>query len=347
MKTAIGIGMAGNERWDDLSEFVVEAERLGVDYVWSAEAWGHDAVTPLAYLAAKTTRIKLGTGIMQAVARTPANTAMTAMTLSSMSHGRFILGLGASGPQVVEGWHGVPFRKPIQRIREVVEIVRIVSRGERLQYHGEVYELPLPGGEGKALKSAARPEPNIPVYLATLSPKSLELTGEIADGWIGTSFMPEHANVFFDHIARGAERAGRQLADIDLQAGGAVAFSDDVRGLIARHRPGIAFTLGAMGSRQHNFYNAAFRRAGYEEEALAVQRLWLEGKRKEASDLVPDEMVAGVNLLGTEQMVRDRIRAYRDAGVTTLRLAPEGATLRDRLDTLGRAVDLVRSVDNR
>ncbi|TAK56650.1 MAG: LLM class flavin-dependent oxidoreductase, partial [Dehalococcoidia bacterium] len=259
MKTAIGIGMAGNERWDDLSEFVVEAERLGVDYVWSAEAWGHDAVTPLAYLAAKTTRIKLGTGIMQAVARTPANTAMTAMTLSSMSHGRFILGLGASGPQVVEGWHGVPFRKPIQRIREVVEIVRIVSRGERLQYHGEVYELPLPGGEGKALKSAARPEPNIPVYLATLSPKSLELTGEIADGWIGTSFMPEHANVFFDHIARGAERAGRQLADIDLQAGGAVAFSDDVRGLIARHRPGIAFTLGAMGSRQHNFYNAAFR----------------------------------------------------------------------------------------
>ncbi len=229
MKTAIGIGMAGNDDWNELSEFVTEAEKLGVDYVWSAEAWGHDAVTPLAYLAAKTTRIKLGTGIMQAVARTPANTAMTAMTLSSMSHGRFILGLGASGPQVVEGWHGVPFRKPIQRIREVVEIVRIVSRGERLQYHGEVYELPLPGGEGKALKSAARPEPNIPVYLATLSPKSLELTGEIADGWIGTSFMPEHADVFFDHIARGAERAGRTLADIDLQAGGTVAFSDDVR----------------------------------------------------------------------------------------------------------------------
>ena len=347
MKTAIGIGMAGNENWDDLSEFVVEAERLGVDYVWSAEAWGNDAVTPLAYLAAKTSRIKLGTGIMQAVARTPANVAMTAMTLASMSHGRFVLGLGASGPQVVEGWHGVPFRKPIRRIREIIEIVRIVSRGERLEYHGEIYDLPLPGGEGKPLKSAARPEPNIPVYLATLSPKSLEMTGEIADGWIGTSFIPEHANVFFDHIARGAERAGRRLTDIDLQAGGAIVFSDDVRGLIARHRPGIAFTLGAMGSRQHNFYNAAFRRAGYEEEALAVQRLWLEGKRKEATDLVPDEMVAGVNLLGTEQMVRDRIRAYRDAGVTTLRLAPEGPSLRERLDTLGRAVDLVKSVDNR
>jgi F420-dependent oxidoreductase-like protein len=347
MKTAIGIGMAGNENWDEVSDFVTEAELLGVDYVWSAEAWGHDAVTPLAYLAAKTSRIKLGTGIMQAVARTPANVAMTAMSLSSMSNGRFVLGLGASGPQVVEGWHGVPFRKPIRRIREIVDIVRIVSRGERLEYHGEIYDLPLPGGEGKALKSAARPEPKIPVYLATLSPKSLELTGEIADGWIGTSFIPEHAGVFFEHITRGAERAGRTLADVDLQAGGAVAFSDDVSALIDRHRPGIAFTLGAMGSRQHNFYNAAFRRAGYEEEGLAVQRLWLEGKRREAAGLVPDEMVAGVNLLGTEQMVRDRIRAYRDAGVTTLRLSPEGASLRDRLDTLGRAVDLVKSVDNR
>ena len=345
LKAAIAFGF-GREDWERAIDFVVEAEKLGVDSVWFAEAWGSDAISPLAFVAARTSKIKLGTGIMQAVARTPANTAMTAMTLSSMSHGRFILGLGASGPQVVEGWHGVPFRKPIRRIREVVDIVRIVSRGERLQYHGEVYDLPLPGGEGKALKSAARPEPNIPVYLATLSPKSLELTGEIADGWIGTSFIPEHADVFFDHIARGAERAGRQLAGIDLQAGGAVAFSDDVNGLIARHRPGIAFTLGAMGSREHNFYNAAFRRAGYEEEALAVQRLWLEGKRKEAAGLVPDEMVAGVNLLGTEQMVRDRIRAYRDAGVTTLRLAPEGASMRDRLDTLGRAVDLVKSVDN-
>jgi F420-dependent oxidoreductase-like protein len=347
MKTAIGLSMTGSEDWDELSTYVTEAERLGVDFVWSAEAWGQDAVTPLAYLAAKTSRIKLGAGIMQAVARTPANTAMTAMTLSSMSHGRFILGLGASGPQVVEGWHGVPFRKPIQRIREVIEIVRIVSAGERLEYHGQIYDLPLPGGEGKALKSGARPQPNIPVYLATLSPKSLELTGEIADGWIGTSFMPDHADVFFTHIARGAAKAGRTLADIDLQAGGAVCFTEDIERVIARHRPGLAFTLGAMGSKEHNFYNAAFRRAGYEEEALAVQRLWLEGKRREAADLVPEEMVLGVNLLGTEDMVRERIRAYRDAGVTTLRLAPEGATMQERLDTLGRAVDLVKSVDNR
>jgi len=345
MKTAIGFNMTGNEEWDELSTYAVEAERLGVDYAWSAESWGHDAVTPLAYLAAKTSRIKLGAGIMQAVARTPANLAMTAMTLASMSGGRFILGLGASGPQVVEGWHGVPFRKPIQRIRELIEIVRIVSAGERLIYDGQIYHLPLPGGEGKALKSGAQPQPDIPVYLATLSPKSLELTGERANGWIGTSFIPEQADeVFFKHIRAGAAKSGRTLADIDLQAGGAVAFSDDVDKLVARNRPGIAFTLGAMGSKEHNFYNAAFRRAGYEEEGIAVQRLWLEGKRKEAADLVPDEMVLAVNMLGTESMVRDRIRAYRNAGITTLRIHPDGRTLDERLQTLGRAVDLVKAV---
>jgi F420-dependent oxidoreductase-like protein len=345
MKTAIGFGMTGNEDWDELSAFAVEAERLGVEFAWSAESWGHDAATPLAYLAAKTSRIKLGAGIMQAVARTPANLAMTAMTLASMSHGRFVLGLGASGPQVVEGWHGVPFRKPIQRIRELIEIVRIVSSGERLVYDGEIYHLPLPGGEGKALKSGAQPQRNIPVYLAALSPKSLEMTGELANGWLGTSFIPEQAEeVFFKHIRAGAEKAGRTLADVDLQAGGAVAFSDDVDKLVARNRTGIAFTLGAMGSKEHNFYNAAFRRAGYEEEGIAVQRLWLEGKRREAADLVPDEMVLAVNMLGTEAMVRDRIRAYRKAGVTTLRIQPEGRTVAERLETLGRAVELVKAV---
>ncbi|HEY8171522.1 MAG TPA: LLM class F420-dependent oxidoreductase [Dehalococcoidia bacterium] len=345
MKTAIGLSMTGNEDWEELSTYVVEAERLGVDFVWSAESWGHDAVTPLAYLAARTSRIKLGAGIMQAVARTPANTAMTAMTLASMSGNRFVMGLGASGPQVVEGWHGVPFRKPIQRIREVIEIVRMVSAGERLAYKGQVYELPLPGGEGKALKSGAPPQPNIPVYLATLSPKSLELTGEIADGWLGTSFMPEHADVFFEHIARGAQKAGRTLADIDLQAGGSVAFSDDVDKLVARHRPGIAFTLGAMGSKDHNFYNAAFRRAGFDEEALAVQRKWLEGDRPGAAALVPDEMVHNVNMLGTDDMITRRMRTYRDAGVTTLRLHPDGRTLPERLETLGRALNIVKSVN--
>jgi F420-dependent oxidoreductase-like protein len=269
---------------------------------------------------------------------------MTAMTLASMSGGRFILGLGVSGPQVVEGWHGVRYNRPIQRLREVIDIVRLISRGEKSQYDGQIYQLPLPGGEGKPIRSRAKPQPDIPIYLATLSPNSLELTGEVADGWIGTSFMPEHADVFFEHIERGAKKAGRSLGDLELMAGGAVGFSDDVDRLIARHRPGIAFTLGAMGSKQHNFYNNAYRRAGYDEDALAVQRLWLEGDREGATKLVPDEMVIESNLLGTEEMVRDRIRAYRDAGVTTLRVQPDGRTLDERLETLGRTVKLVQEV---
>jgi F420-dependent oxidoreductase-like protein len=344
MKVAIGGGLDTNENWDELTTYVLEAERLGVDSVWSAEAWGLDGATILAYLAAKTSRIKLGSGILQTVGRTPANLAMTAMSLASMSGDRFMLGLGASGPQVVEGWHGVPFKKPIRRIRETIEIVKLISSGEKLAYEGEIYQLPLPGGEGKSIRIRAQPRPNIPIYLATLSPKSLELTGEVADGWLGTSFMPEHADVFFGHIERGAKKAGRSLKDIDLAVGGAVAFSDDVDQLIARNRPGIAFTLGAMGSKQHNFYNAAFRRAGYDEEAIAVQNKWLEGDREGAMALVPDEMVMQVNFLGTEDMVRERIRKYRDVGVTTLRLQPEGRTMDERLATLGRAVELVNEV---
>jgi F420-dependent oxidoreductase-like protein len=343
MKTAIGGGI-NTEDWEEFATYVVEAEKLGVDSVWSAEAWGHDAATPLAFLAARTSRITLGSGIMQTVGRTPANTAMTAMSLASLSGGRFVLGLGVSGPQVVEGWHGVRYTRPIQRLRETIDIVRLLCRGEKSEYHGQVFELPLPGGEGKAIRSRAQPQPDIPVYLATLSPNSLELTGEVADGWIGTSFMPEQANVFFEGIERGAKKAGRSLSDLDLMAGGAVGFSDDVDRLIERHRPGIAFTLGAMGSNQHNFYNNAYRRAGFDEDALAVQRLWLEGDREGATRLVPDEMVVQSNLLGTEEMVRDRIRRYRDAGVTTLRLAPDGRTLDERLETLGRALKLVREV---
>jgi F420-dependent oxidoreductase-like protein len=341
MHVAISLRLA-NEDWATASAYVVEAERLGVDCVWSAEAWGHDAVTPLAFMAARTSRIRLGTGIMQAGTRTPALVAMTAMSLAAMSNGRFLLGLGTSGPQVIEGWHGIRFERPVLRMRETIDVVRRITRGERLSYRGAVYELPLPGGEGKALRSAARPRPDIPIYLATLGPRSLEMTGELADGWLGTSFMPEHADVFFTHIAAGAARAGRSLAALDLHAGGVVAFSDDVPALIARRKPGLAFTLGAMGSRRQNFYNAAFQRAGYADVALAVQGLWLEGRREEAAARVPDEMVLQTNLLGTPAMVRDRVDAYRQAGITTLRVEPEGATLDERLTTLGRLLDLVR-----
>jgi F420-dependent oxidoreductase-like protein len=343
MRVSISLRLAQTD-WAEASAYVTEAERLGVHDVWSAEAWGHDAVTPLAYMAARTSRIRLGTGIIQVGTRTPALVAMTAMSLASMSNGRFVLGLGVSGPQVIEGWHGIRFDRPVQRMREIVEIVRRAITGEHLAYNGKLYELPLPGGEGKAIRSAARPQPGIPIYLATLSPKSLEMTGEIADGWLGTSFMPEHAGVFTDHLAAGATRAGRSLAELDLQAGGFVAFSDDVDRLIPARKPGLAFTLGAMGSRQHNFYNEAFRRAGYEDVAVEVQRLWLGGKREEAAARVPDDLVLKTNLLGTEAMIRDRLGAYRRAGITTLRVEPAGEGLTARLTTLGRLLDCVRSL---
>jgi F420-dependent oxidoreductase-like protein len=341
MRVAIGLRLETDDDWGQAADYVVEAERLGVDFVWSHESWGLDAATPLAYMAARTSRIRLGSGIMQAGTRTPALLAMTALSLASMSGGRFVLGLGVSGPQVIEGWHGIRFDRPLTRMRETVEIVRRAVRGERVVFRGQVYELPLPGGEGKALRTSARPRPDIPVYLATLSPRSLELTGELADGWLGTSFMPEHARVFFDHIEAGARRAGRSLASLDLQAGGAVAFGDDVERLIAARKPGLAFTLGAMGSRRHNFYNDAFRRAGYADAATEVQRLWLDGKRDEAAARVPDELALKVNLLGTESMVRDRLRAYRDAGVSTLRVDPAGSTLTARLDTLARLLQVI------
>jgi F420-dependent oxidoreductase-like protein len=270
MKLAIELGPPDDE-WETHIAYALEAERLGIDFAWSPELWGYDAVTPLAYLAAKTSRIHLGTGIMQIGARTPAMIAMTALTMAALSQDRFVLGLGVSGPQVMEGWHGVPFARPLQRTREVIDIVRMIARGERLTYTGEIYHLPLPGSQGKALVSFAQPRQNLPIYLATLGPKNLELTGELADGWLGTSFIPEHARLFFDHIETGARRAGRSLVDLDLQVNaGVVDFSDDLDRLIAPRKPGLAFTLGAMGSRQHNFYNEVYQRAGYAEMALQV-----------------------------------------------------------------------------
>ena len=342
MRVSISLRLAQTD-WAETSAYVTEAERLGVDDVWSAEAWGHDGVTPLAFLAARTSRIRLGTGILQAGTRTPALLAMTATSLQAMSNGRFLLGLGVSGPQVIEGWHGIRFDRPVQRMRETVEIVRRAIKGERLEYKGKVYELPLPGGEGKALRSSAAPR-QVPIYLATLSPRSLEMTGEIADGWLGTSFMPEHAHVFTASLAAGAARAGRSLAQLDLQAGGYVAFGDDVERLIPPRKPGLAFSLGAMGSRQHNFYNDAYRRAGYTDAAVEVQRLWLDGRREEATARVPDELVLQTNLLGTDAMVRVRLEAYRKAGITTLRVEPGGEGLAARLATLGRLLDLVRAL---
>ncbi len=345
MKVSIGIGGAasGQRRdFDKQVEFVVEAEKLGVDTVWTAEAWGQDAITPLAYLAAKTERIKLGTGILQISARTPSMTAMTALTLATISNDRFILGLGASGPQVVEGLQGRPFKAPLTRMRETIDIIKLAFAGEKLAYDGVYHQLPLPGGEGKALRLAQPGNDNVPIYLATLGPKTLEYTGAVADGWLGTSFTPEHADAHLEHIERGAEAAGRSLADIDIQVGGTVAFGEDLDALIEPLKPGVAFTLGAMGSPKTNFYNEAFRRGGWEDVAKEVQQLWVDGKREEAVARVPGEMVQQTNLLGDEATVRARVQAYKDAGVTTLRVQPMGEGLAARLETLGRVLDMAR-----
>jgi F420-dependent oxidoreductase-like protein len=347
MQIAIGVGGAasGRERdWEDQVDFVVEAEKLGVDFVWTAEAWGQDAIAPLAFLAARTSRIRLGTGIMQISARTPSMTAMTALTMAAISNDRFVLGLGASGPQVVEGLQGQPFARPIQRMRETIDIIRLAFAGEKLQYQGVQHRLPRPGGEGKPLRLSQPGNDKIPIYLATLGPKALELTGEMADGWIGTSFTPEHAEAFFPALSAGAQKAGKDLSKIDLQVGGSVEFGDDVDRMIAARKPATAFTLGAMGSGKTNFYNDAYKRGGFAEAAVEVQRLWIDGNRQGAAEHVPDEMVRQAHLLGTEDMVRERIRAYRDCGVTTLRLAPGGKDAAARLETLGRAIELVREV---
>ncbi len=348
MKVSIGIGGAASGRRRDFDEqvtYVQEAEKLGVDTVWTAEAWGQDAITPLAFLAAKTERIRLGTGIMQISARVPAMTAMTALTLAAISNDRFILGLGASGPQVVEGLHGRPFQAPLTRMRETVDIIRLAFAGEKLAYHGKYHELPLPGGEGKALRLAQPGNPNIPIYLATLGPKTLEYTGQAADGWLGTSFTPEHADAHLAHIRKGAQAAGRSLADVDIQVGGTVAFGDDPEALVEPLRMGMAFTLGAMGSPTTNFYNEAFRRGGWDDAAAEVQQLWVAGKRDQAAARVPAAMIEQANLLGDEAAVRQRLKAYRDAGVTTLRVAPAGADPEARLATLGRTLDLIRGLD--
>ena len=339
MKIAVNVTSDGGD-WESAAAFAVEAERLGAESIWSGESWGFDAITPLAYLSARTTRIELGTGIVQLGSRSPANLAMTAMSMQSLSGGRFRLGIGTSGPQVVEGWHGVSFSKPVTRTRELIEIVRMATSGERLAYDGQIYELPLPGGEGRSIRSSADPI-HVPIYIAALGPRNLELTGELADGWIGGSFIPETAEVFLQHLRAGAERAGRTLADLDLQIPTSVEFTDDVEEAGKRHARGYGFTFGAMGSLRNNFYKNAFARQGYEEDVNEVQRLWMAREREAARERVPVELALKANLIGTPAMVADRLRVYRDAGITTLRLGLSGADTREKLDTLARVMELV------
>ena len=268
--------------------------------------------------------------------------AMTSQSLATVSNNRFVLGLGVSGPQVVEGLHGAAFARPLGRLRECVEVIRKGLSGERLQYEGKHYLLPRPGGEGKPIKLSQPPRPDLPIYLATLGPKSLEMTGELANGWLGTSFIPEHADVFLEPLNKGLAKSGRSIADIDIQVGGSFEIGDQVERMIEARKPALAFTLGGMGSAKTNFYNDAFRRAGYVDAAVEVQNLWVNGKKDEAVRRVPDDMVLKTSLIGTEDMIKERLAAYRAAGVTTLRLATGGKDWKERTQTLEEAIDLIK-----
>jgi F420-dependent oxidoreductase-like protein len=340
----VGIAAQVASRRD--ADFVRDAERIGATSVWVAEAWGQDAMTPLAFLAAQTERISLGSAIAQLGARTPAMLAMSAMSLQLLSGGRFRLGIGTSGPQVMEGWHGVRFDAPLAVTRETIGIVRTIAAGERLSYQGRAFQLPLPDGQGRAIRSML-PATTVPVYVASLGPRNLELTGELADGWIGNTFMPEHADVFLDRLRAGAAKANRSLADVDLVVPVAVEITADEEAAAAaarRHARGYAFTIGAMGSKEQNFYNAAFRRQGYGADVDAVQALWLAGRRDEAADRVPVELGVRTNLIGTPEMVTARLRLYRDAGITTLQ-AKLGGDRDHRLGTLAQLIDLTAAVN--
>ena len=344
MTLSVGLSVTPQDpHWLELAR---EAERLGVDSIWVPEFWAYDAFTPLAAIAARTERIRLATGIAQLGARTPAMLAMSAMGLQRISDGRFVLGIGTSGPQVMEGWHGVGFSRPVRRTRETIEIIRMITAGERLTYSGEVYQLPLPASEGVAIRSRAV-ACFVPIYVAALGPANLALTGELADGWIGNSFFPESSEVFIGPIGAAAARAGRSLSDLDLVVAVSVEFTDDIEATGRRHAAGYAFTFGAMGSRADNFYNNAFARQGFGDDVAEVQRLWAAGQREAAAARVPIEIGLGTNLIGPPDLVRDRLRAYRDCGVTTLRVNPIAGDLRESVAGLGMLVDLVNDVNGR
>ena len=317
------IGLSIDPSMPRFVELAQQAERIGVDSVWVPEYWAYDAFTPLAAIATVTERLRLATGIAQLGARTPAMLALTAQGVQAISAGRLLLGIGTSGPQVMEGWHGVPFERPVQRTRETIEILRMITAGERLSYAGSVYQLPLPDSAGRAIRSRAQVTP-IPIYVASLGPANLALTGELADGWIGNSFFPATAGTFFDPIAAGAHQAGRTVDEIDRVVAVSLEYTDDdpaaVEAAGRRHADGYAFTFGAMGTAGKNFYNDAFARQGYGDEVEAVRRLWAAGDRAAAAARVPIEIGLGTNLIGPPAAIRDQLVAYERAGVTTLRI---------------------------
>lgn len=328
MRLSSRLGYADNFR--EAAEHTVRLEEVGIDVVWVAEAYGYDAVSRLGYLAARTHRVQLGSGILPIYSRTPALLAQTAAGLDELSDGRAVLGLGASGPQVIEGFHGVPYDRPVQRTREIIEICRMIWRRDVLEYHGKVFSLPLPpdqgAGLGKPLKILTHPKRDrIPIYLASLGDRSVELTAELAEGWLPIFFVPEKADTIWGSaLRRGFAKRPESLSALEIVAGGALAIGDGLEHLRDRERPHVALYVGGMGARSKNFYNQLIAQYGYEREAAEIQDLYLAGKKKEAEALVPSELLESLSLIGPDGYVRDRIAAFKAAGVTLLNVEPIG-----------------------
>jgi F420-dependent oxidoreductase-like protein len=332
-----GLGMGSA----DQLAIVREAEALGYASVWAAEAYGSDAATVLGWIAGQTERIRIGSAIFQMPARSAAMTAMTAATIDQLSGGRMLLGIGSSGPQVAEGWHGQRFGRQIQRTREYVAVVRKVLARERLEFHGETIDLPLPDGPGIPLKLTIAPvQDRIPIYLAAMGPNNTRLAGEVADGWIPMLFSPEHVGGSRALLEEGAERAGRSLDGFDIAPSVCVAVDDDVAAARDVMRPLIALYVGGMGSRERNFYNALVVRYGFEEAAVRIQDLFLDGRQQDAAAAVPDELVDLVTLCGPADRVRSRLDVYRSVGVGTLGLTPMARTRDERIEQLRRIAEL-------
>lgn len=335
MRLGINLGYFGAGMDADNLAVAQEAERLGYSVCWAAEAYGSDAPTVLSWVAAQTSRIDVGSAILQIPARTPAMTAMTAATLDTLSGGRFRLGLGVSGPQVSEGWYGTRFDKPLGRTREYVEIVRKALSRERLSHDGTHWTLPLPDGPGKPLKLTVHPtREHLPIYIAAIGPKNLEQTGRIADGWLGIFFAPEHAELSVSALRAGREAAGKTLDGFDLVPTVPIAAGEDIDACADVFRGYSALYIGGMGSRKQNFYKSLAARMGYEEAAETIQERYLAKDREGAEAAVPRELIDSTTLLGPVERIAERMQAYADAGVTTLNLAPSGWTLDERVATL-------------
>jgi F420-dependent oxidoreductase-like protein len=322
MKLGMTLSYAGG--FKEAAQQAADLERAGLDMVWVAEAYGFDGVSYMGFLAAVTERVEIASGILPIYTRTPTLLAMTAAGVDALSDGRCVLGLGASGPQVIEGWHGVPYTAPLGRTREIIEICRAVWRRERITYEGKQYTLPLPPeqgtGLGKPLKLLTRPvRERIPIYIASLGPKNVQLTAEIADGWLPFMFLPERAHeVWGDDLAAGATKRSADLAPLEVVAAAMLAVGDEAAGFRDYARPTLALYIGGMGARGKNFYNDVACRYGYEAEAKEIQDLYLDGKKDEAAKAIPDELLEAMTICGPESYVRDRLTAYKEAGVTVL-----------------------------